>query len=62
MTVLGASIYAGFFGVAALWLYLSADREEAAADQPNVPVRSNSVRADDALVGSSPWSASQSSE
>ena len=58
MTGLGATIYGGFFGLAALWLFLTAER----ADQPNEPVRSNSIKQADALVGSSPWSASHSSE
>jgi hypothetical protein len=80
MTALGATIYGGFFGLAALWLFLTADRGELAqdadhpkpqdadqptpqdADQPNEPVRSNSVSTADALVGSSPCSASQSSQ
>ena len=63
MTGLGATIYGGFFGLAALWLFLTADRSEVAdADQPNDPVRSNSTSTADALVGSSSCSASQSSE
>jgi hypothetical protein len=72
MTGLGASIYGGFFGLAALWLFLTADRGELAqdadqpnaqdADQPKEPVRSNSVSTADALVGSSSCSASQASE
>ena len=64
MTGLGATIYGGFFGLAALWLFLTADRWEAPpdADQPNEPVRSNSTRTADALVGSSSWSASHSSQ
>jgi hypothetical protein len=64
MTSLGATIYGGFFGLAALWLFLTADRAEAAQDtgQPNEPVRSNSINIADALVGSSLRSASQSSE
>jgi hypothetical protein len=63
MTGLGATVYGGFFGLAALWLFLTADRAEAPhADQPNEPVRSNSISRADALVGSSSWSASQSSE
>ena len=60
MTGLGATLYGGFFGLAALWLFLTADREP--RDQPNEPVRSNSVNTTEALVGSSPWAASQSSE
>ena len=65
MTGLGATLYGGFFGLAALWLFLTADRGEApqeALDQPNEPVRSNAINASEALVGSSACSASQSSE
>jgi hypothetical protein len=64
MTGLGATIYGGFFGLAALWLFLTADRGDVAqdADQPNEPVRSNSISTADALAGSRSWSASQSSE
>jgi hypothetical protein len=64
MTSLGATIYGGFFGLAALWLFLTADRAEApqGADQPNEPVRSNSINRADALVGSSSCSTSQSSQ
>jgi hypothetical protein len=64
MTGLGAAIYGGFFGLAALWLLLTAERGElpADADQPNEPVRSNSTSTADALVGSSSWWASHSSQ
>ena len=64
MTGLGAAIYGGFFGLAALWLLLTADRAEVLqeADQPNAPVRSNPTNADEALVGSSPCWATQSSQ
>lgn len=63
MTALGATIYGGFFVLAALWLFLTADREVAHdGDQPNEPVRSNSINTADALVGSSSCSASQSSQ
>jgi hypothetical protein len=64
MTGLGAAIYGGFFGLAALWLFLTADRADGLpeADQPNAPVRSNSVNAEDAPAGSSPCCASQPSQ
>jgi hypothetical protein len=64
MTGLGATLYGGFFGVAALWLFLTADRGEALpdSDQPKEPVRSNAVSTSEALVGSSSCSASQLSE
>ena len=64
MTGLGAVLYGGFFGLAALWLLLTADRGELPpdADQPNDPVRSNSTSTADALVGSSSCWASHSSQ
>lgn len=62
MTGLGATIYGGFFGLAALWLFLTAERGEAPQDQPKEPVRSNSIRTADALAGSSSCCASQSSQ
>ncbi len=64
MTGLGATLYGGFFGLAALWLFLTADRGEAPPDtaQSNEPVRSNLTSTSDALVGSSSCCASQSSE
>jgi hypothetical protein len=65
MTGLGATLYGGFFGVAALWLFLTADRGEATKetqDQLNEPVRSNAINSSEALVGSSSCFVSQSSE
>ena len=64
MTGLGAAIYGGFFGLAALWLLLTAERAELPpdADQPNEPVRSNLTSTADALVGSSSCWASHSSQ
>lgn len=64
MTGLGAAIYGGFFGLAALWLFLTAESAEGAAEsaQANEPVRSNSISMADTLVGSSPCSASHSSQ
>jgi hypothetical protein len=64
MTGLGAAIYGGFFGLAALWLFLTADRAEGSSetDQPNDKLRSKSMSADDALAWSSPFSASHSSQ
>jgi hypothetical protein len=64
MTGLGAAIYGGFFGLAALWLFWTADRAEASPQggQSSEPVRSNSISVEAALVGSSPCSASQSSQ
>jgi len=63
MTGLGAAMYGGFFGLAALWLFLTAERADSALelDQSNEPVRSNSISMAETSVGSSPCSASQSS-
>lgn len=48
MTGLGAALYGGFFGLAALWLFLTADRAPdggEAPDQTQRPERSNSASA-----------------
>jgi hypothetical protein len=55
MTVLGTFIYLGFFALAALWLFLTAE-----ADQDQLPERSNSVSAAADSDRSSPWALSQS--
>ena len=55
MTALGATIYLGFFVMAALWLFLTAD-----ADHDQEPERSNSARISAGPEGSSPWLANQS--
>jgi len=55
MTGLGAALYGGFFGLAALWLFLTADRgpePDAAPDQGQRPERSNSESASEAHSGS----------
>ena len=44
MTGLGALLYCGFFGLAALWLFATSDYR-AAHVQAQVPDRSNSVSA-----------------
>jgi hypothetical protein len=64
MTGLGASIYLGFFVLAALWLFLTSDgplmgRSE---DQGQRPERSNSTRTAAHAEGSSPWLVSHSSQ
>jgi hypothetical protein len=64
MTGLGASIYLGFFVLAALWLFLTSDgplmgRSE---DQGQRPERSNSTRTSAHAEGSSPWLVSHSSQ
>ena len=64
MTALGAAMYGGFFGLAALWLVLTAERgpaRETAADQLQPAERSNSENASAAHAGSSSCAMSQSS-
>ena len=62
MTGLGASIYLGFFALAALWLFLTSDGplSRSADDQVQRPDRSNSTSASDGSDGSSPWLVSHS--
>jgi hypothetical protein len=64
MTGLGASIYLGFFALAALWLFLTSDGPLTgdSDDQRQRPDRSNSTRASVKVEGSSPWLVSQSSQ
>ncbi|ODQ88427.1 hypothetical protein BHQ18_19710 [Mycolicibacterium flavescens] len=64
MTGLGASIYLGFFALAALWLFLTSDGPltGGADDQGQRPERSNSANTDANADGSSPWLLSQSSQ
>lgn len=54
MTLLGGAVYAGFFGLAALWLAMTAERDEPAAaySEVQVPERSNSASAAAGSVGS----------
>lgn len=56
MTVLGAFIYLGFFALAALWLFVTAE-----TDQDQLPDRSNSESTSEDSEVSSPWALSQSS-
>jgi hypothetical protein len=64
MTGLGASIYLGFFALAALWLFLTSDvpLKRRAKAQGQAPERSNSAsdRADS--DGAMPWLVSHSSQ
>ncbi len=64
MTGLGASIYLGFFALAALWLFLTSDGplSRGADDQGQRPDRSNSTSASDGPEGSNPWLVSHSSQ
>ena len=64
MTGLGASIYVGFFVLAAVWLFLTSDGPliRRADDQGQRPERSNSASTDADSDGSSPWLVSHSSQ
>ncbi len=66
MTGLGASLYLGFFALAALWLFLTSDGpltplSRRSHDQGQEPDRSNSASASAGSDGSSPWLVSHSS-
>lgn len=60
MTALGATIYGGFFVLAAIWLFLTADGP-AGGGQGQRPDRSNSDSTAKDSDGSSPWLASHPS-
>jgi hypothetical protein len=63
MTGLGASIYLGFFLLAAVWLFLTADGPLTGdSDQGQRPDRSNSVKTGANSDGSSSWLVSQSAQ
>lgn len=62
MTVLGATLYAGFFGLAALWLLATGPEAAEQRAQVQRQDRSNSARAAVGPVGSSPCNATQSSQ
>lgn len=64
MTGLGASIYLGFFVLAAVWLFLTSDGplSGAADDQDQRPERSNSSNTDANSESSNPWLVSHSSQ
>jgi hypothetical protein len=64
MTGLGASIYLGFFALAALWLFLTSDGPltGGSEDHDQRPDRSNSTNASADADGSSPWLVSHSSQ
>jgi len=64
MTGLGASIYIGFFAMAALWLFLTSDGPLSGGsdDQGHRPERSNSTSTSAGSEGSSPWALSHSSQ
>ena len=64
MTGLGASIYLGFFALAALWLYLTSDGPltRRAENHAHRPERSNSASAPADSDGSMPWLVSHSSQ
>jgi hypothetical protein len=64
MTGLGASIYVGFFALAALWLFLTSDGPLIGGgdDQGQHPDRSKSTNTEANSEGSSPWLVSHSSQ
>ena len=64
MTGLGASIYLGFFLLAALWLFLTSDGPltRRSDDQDQRPDRSNSASTPDDSAGSMPWLVSHSAQ
>jgi hypothetical protein len=64
MTGLGASIYLGFFALAALWLFLTSDGPltRGAKGQGQRPDRSNSRSTSAGSDGSRPWLLSHSSQ
>lgn len=62
MTGLGASIYLGFFALAALWLFLTSDGPLSGGDQGQRPDRSKSASTDANSEGASPWLLSHSSQ
>ncbi len=65
MTGLGASIYLGFFALAALWLFLTSDGPltplSRGSHHRQQPDRSNSASTSADSDGSSPWLVSHSS-
>jgi hypothetical protein len=64
MTGLGASIYLGFFALAALWLFLTSDGPLTGGsdDQGQRPDRSNSTSTSASAGASRSWLASHSSQ
>jgi hypothetical protein len=64
MTGLGATLYFGGFGLAAAWLYLTSERFRASEpqDHDQRPEFSNSMSVSAGPLGSSPFSASHSSQ
>lgn len=64
MTALGAAIYGGFFGLAALWLFLTQDGpgDEAVDGQGQRQDRSNSTSVLAGAEGSSPRLLTHSSQ
>lgn len=64
MTGLGASLYLGFFALAAIWLFLTADGplSGSADDQGQEQDRSNSTKVSADSDGSMPWLLSHSSQ
>ena len=65
MTVLGAALYGGFFGLAALWLFLTSDdsagADDVSTDQGHRHDFSNSTSRSAGSEGSSPMLVTHSS-
>ena len=62
MTALGATLYGGFFALAALWLFVTSDGPDGPDEgQSQAPDFSNAVSASDASAGSNPMLATHSS-
>ena len=64
MTGLGASVYLGFFALAALWLFLTSDGPltRGSDDQDQRADRSNSTSTSENAEGSNPWLVSHSAQ
>ena len=62
MTLLGATVYAGFFALAAVWLVATNPDAAEERAQSNRQDRSNSANTAAGPLGSSPCCASQSSQ
>jgi hypothetical protein len=65
MTALGAALYGGFFGLAALWLFVTSEgpaaTDQGANGQGQRPDFSNSTRRSAGSAGSNPMLVSHSS-
>ncbi|PQM45587.1 hypothetical protein C1Y40_04233 [Mycobacterium talmoniae] len=62
MTALGAAVYGGFFGLAALWLAATSPEKRADEDHSQAADRSNAASVAAGAAMSSPCCATQSSQ